>query len=91
MYLLNKRRFPLQLAMLWSFMVSPLVHDYDLIQLIPLLKGRSIRLAALLAAIPAWYVLIARYQDDAAWLVFALIAPLLAVGWFLASPRDRAA
>ncbi len=34
---LNKRIFGLDLAVLWGFIVSPLVHDYDLIQLIPLL------------------------------------------------------
>lgn len=80
---LNRGRFPLELAVLWNFVVSPLVHDYDLIQLIPLLRRPKIRRAALLVSIPCWYVLIAKYQHDEAWLVFAFIAPVLILAWFL--------
>lgn len=37
---LMRRRLTFDRFLLWSFIVSPLGHDYDLIQLIPLLGGR---------------------------------------------------
>lgn len=90
LFVLNKKCFSLELVMLWNFIVSPLVHDYDLIQLVPLLKNRFVRRAALLASAPAWYVLIAKYQDDRAWFAFALIGPALAAGWLLADGDPQA-
>ncbi|MCW5874275.1 MAG: hypothetical protein KIS88_06475 [Anaerolineales bacterium] len=89
LYLLNKKRMPLELAVLWSFIASPLVHDYDLIQLVPLLRHKIVRTAAPLISIPGWYVLVARYADDRAWFVFALIAPVMAAAWLFASRGDR--
>lgn len=88
LYFLNKRQMPLELAVLWSFIASPLVHDYDLIQLVPLLRHKVVRTAALLVSVPGWYVLTARYADDRAWVVFALIAPAMTVAWLFASRRD---
>lgn len=88
LYLLDKKQMPLPLAVLWSFIASPLVHDYDLIQLVPLLHRRIVRVAALLVSIPGWYVLAVRYADDRAWLVFALIAPAMAAAWLFADRQE---
>lgn len=88
LYLLNKKQMPLPLVVLWSFIASPLVHDYDLIQLVPLLHHRIMRAAALLVSIPGWYVLAVRYADDRAWLVFALIAPAMAAAWLFADRQE---
>lgn len=61
--------------MLWSFMVNPLLHDYDLVQLIPLLDGRRERLLAALVSAPGWLVIFTQYDNDAAWLAFTFIVP----------------
>jgi hypothetical protein len=74
---------PLELALVWSFIVSPLVHDYDLVQLVPLLDSPRLRGAALLSSVPGWFVILFSYGDDRAWFVYALIAPsiLAAMLW----------
>lgn len=75
-YLWN-RQVALDLLMVWSFVVSPLVHDYDLIQLIPVLEKRKLQMAAVLSSIPGWLTILLAYQDDKAWITFTLIAPIL--------------
>lgn len=75
-YLWN-RQVSLDLLMVWSFVVSPLVHDYDLIQLIPVLEKRKLHMAAILSSIPGWLTILLAYQDDKAWITFTLIAPIL--------------
>lgn len=75
-YLWN-RQVSLDLLMVWSFVVSPLVHDYDLIQLIPVLEKRKLQMAAVLSSIPGWLTILLAYQDDRAWITFTLIAPIL--------------
>lgn len=72
---------PFDLALLWYFTVSPLVHDYDLIQLIPALESRASRLAAVLLSLPGWLVILFAYGNDSAWFAFTLIAPGLLVYW----------
>jgi hypothetical protein len=57
--------------------ISPLVHDYDLIQLIPLLDTRLKQWAAVLAGIPTLIVMAIAYRVDAAWFACTLIAPTL--------------
>jgi hypothetical protein len=82
---LNHRRMTLDLLVLWGFVASPLVHDYDLIQLVPLLETRRMRWGAVLLSIPGWLVILTAYSNDAAWYVFTLIAPgLLALSLFRA-------
>lgn len=75
-YLWN-RQVSLDLLMVWSFVVSPLVHDYDLIQLIPVIEKRRLQMAAALGSIPGWLTILFAYQDDKAWITFTLIAPIL--------------
>lgn len=82
----KKRAWNLDHFLLWGFLVHPLVHDYDLIQLIPLLTTRKRWLVALIASIPGWYVVLFKYTQDAFWMVFAWIAPALLV----AALRERA-
>jgi hypothetical protein len=79
----NKKAITLDLAVLWGFMVNPFVHDYDLIQLIPLLEDRSFRLAAMVSSIPGWLVMLFSYQTDSAWAVFAFIAPSLLAAFLI--------
>jgi hypothetical protein len=63
------------LAVLWSFVVSPLVHDYDLIQLLPLLETPVLQWVAVLLSIPGLVVILTAYGNDAAWYAFTVIAP----------------
>ena len=70
-------QLPLDAFVLWSFVASPLVHDYDLLQLVPLLDTPPLQRAALWVSIPGWLVIIFAYQNDAAWFAYTLFAPLL--------------
>jgi hypothetical protein len=72
---LNHRRLTLDLLVLWGFIASPLVHDYDLLQIVPMLETRWLRWGAVLLSIPGWLVILTAYSNDAAWYVFTLIAP----------------
>ncbi|MDH5505724.1 MAG: hypothetical protein OEZ02_00705 [Anaerolineae bacterium] len=72
---LNDRRLPFDQAVLWSFIASPLYHDYDLVQVIALLDTPRLRKAAALLSIPGWLVILTAYNNDARWIVFTLIAP----------------
>ena len=87
-WLWNRRRMPFDLWLLLSATLNPLMHDYDLIQLIPLINTPLRRKAALLASIPLWLVILFAYQNDAAWYVVTLIPPVLAA---VALKEDRAA
>lgn len=69
------RRFSLDLWVLASFAVSPLVHDYDLLQLTALLDTPQQRRLAALLSLPGWIVILFFYQTDAAWMAFTIIAP----------------
>jgi hypothetical protein len=73
--------------LLWSFLVHPLVHDYDLIQMIPSLNTSSLQLAAVLASAQTWIVMAAAYGDDQAW--FAVTTIPLAV-WVAEMAGERA-
>ena len=78
-YYLGRRCLSLDLSIAWGFVVSPLVHDYDLVQLIPLLDTGHLRLAAILSSLPGWLVIIFMYGNDKAWYVYSLIAPVILV------------
>jgi hypothetical protein len=58
---------------LWSTVISPLVHDYDVIQLIPLLDTPRKQLIAAVLSIPLWFVILLAYGNDQAWYVVTLI------------------
>lgn len=74
-WLMVRRKLTLDLVMLWGFVVSPLVHDYDLIQLTPTLDTTGLRWLAVLLSLPGWAVILLAYNNDAAWYWFTLIAP----------------
>ena len=80
---LSRKQVTLDLAVLWGFVVNPLVHDYDLIQLVPLLDPPRRMLSAVLLSLPGWLVILLAYTNDTAWVVFTIIAPgvLGAVLW----------
>lgn len=74
------RKISFDIGLLWYFLVSPLVHDYDLIQLIPIVdKQRSRQTVAILASLPGWLTILFAYQNDSAWLTFSLYCPGFAV------------
>lgn len=77
-YVLRRQR-PLNLdtLMLWGFAVSPILHNYDLIQLLPLLENKTLRAAALILSIPAWVLMFVAYTNKEAWAYFTLFAPVL--------------
>ena len=74
----NNFQMNFDLFLATSFVINPLVHDYDLIQLIPILCSKRLRNAMLLISIPGWLVILFAYDWDPAWFVFTLI-PLVAV------------
>ena len=84
---LNQGRISFDLLILWGFIVNPLVHDYDLIQLIPLIQKKRTMILACLLSIPGWLVILFFYQVDHAWYVFTLIAPGLML-WYLLRKRS---
>ncbi len=69
------RRLSLDHYLLTSFIINPFVHDYDLIQLIPLLHQPSLQRTAIVASIPTWLVIALAYGVDSAWFVVTLIVP----------------
>lgn len=72
---LHRKTLTLDLAVVWGFVVSPLVHDYDLIQLIPLLDRPPLMKTAVLLSIPGWMVILFAYTNNTAWYAFTIIAP----------------
>lgn len=67
-----RKQVDLDMLVLWGFVVSPLVHDYDVIQLIPLMESRLMHVAVVLS-LPLWVVILGAYNVDAAWGVVSLI------------------
>lgn len=66
---------PLDMLLLWSFLANPLVHDYDLIQVIPTIEGVAMQVLSILFSIPGWWTILTNYSNDAAWITFTIIAP----------------
>jgi hypothetical protein len=75
LWLISRRKLSLDMLVVWGFVVSPLVHDYDLIQLVPLLETSAFKRLAVLLSIPGWAVILLAYGNDSAWYWFTLIAP----------------
>lgn len=69
------RQIDFDTTLLWGYIVSPLVHDYDLIRLVPCLHDSRQRSTAALLSIPGWLVIFFAYANDTAWYVFTIIAP----------------
>jgi hypothetical protein len=74
-WLYCRKKITLDIFVMLSFVVSPFVHDYDLIQLIPMLETTKLRMISILLSIPGWVVLFTQYSNDSAWIVFTIIAP----------------
>ncbi len=74
--------------MLWSFVVHPMMHDYDLIQMIPLLQTARLRRAAVIASLPTWMVIFLAYSSNSAWYVVVLIplAAFITIMWPHSAP-----
>lgn len=88
-FLFFQKKMTLDLVVLWGFIASPLVHDYDLIQLIPLLDKPLLHRASLLVSIPGWFVILFAYTDNAAWYVFTLIAPGILIALMIEEYRRK--
>lgn len=65
----------LDVLLLISFIISPLVHDYDLIQVLPTIWGPFMPIASSVLSIPGWWTITTKYANDAAWVTFTIIAP----------------
>lgn len=88
---INHMKVTLDLAMLWGFIVSPLIHDYDLIQLVPLLVKSRLLKVAILLSIPGWMVMVFAYSNDSAWFAFTIIAPGLLTAYLLEEHKQNLA
>ena len=77
-WLWNHRRMPFDLWIFLGATFNLLMHDYDLIQLIPLINTPLLRKTAVLASIPLWLVILFAYQNDVAWYSVTFIPPALA-------------
>ena len=80
-WVIRKKKMDLDIAVLLSFILLPIVHDYDLIQIIPLLNNSKRRIVAFFCSIPLWLTILFAYSNDHAWMSAAVIAPVLF--WFI--------
>jgi hypothetical protein len=78
----QKDEMNLDVLMLWGAIVNPLIHDYDLVQLVPIIHSRQLWRFALLASTPGWLVILFAYDQDPAWFAFTLIAPTILWAYF---------
>jgi hypothetical protein len=76
---ISRSQISLDVFVLFSFLINPLVHDYDLIQIIPMIESSREKFAAVLLSLPGWVVILTQYTNDAAWVVFTIIAPGLLI------------
>ncbi|MCC6894050.1 MAG: hypothetical protein IT321_14600 [Anaerolineae bacterium] len=72
-----RRKLPFDVFMMCSYVINPLVHDYDLIQMIAVLERPAYWWAAVLGSIPTWLVIFFAYGNDSAWYAVTLIAPVV--------------
>ncbi len=79
-----RKRLTFQSSLYLFFLVCPFVHDYDLIQLLPVIHTRKMKLSAVLLSIPTWIVICYFYNIDAAWFVVTLLPLGLLILSFLA-------
>jgi hypothetical protein len=92
---LIRRHWSFETSLIWYFIVSPLVHDYDLISLLPILKTHRQRTIAVLLSIPTWLVILFAYSNDFAWFAVTLIPAGLYIlalksGWVTPQPEPIA-
>lgn len=79
-YILKRRNaINLDSAVLLSFIILPVVHDYDLIQIIPILDDGKKQIVAFLSSIPLWLTIFFAYRNDHAWITASIIAPILMI------------
>lgn len=78
----------LDILLLASFIVNPLVHDYDLIQILPTIWGPIMPLASVALSLPGWWTITTNYGTDAAWVTFIIIAPGLLITYILQCRRN---
>jgi hypothetical protein len=76
-YIMNKRQINFDKIILLSFVIFPLLNDYDMIQLIPLLDNHKRRIWAVISSIPLWFTIFLAYNNDHTWFTASLIAPTL--------------
>jgi len=89
---LKGRSHKLDILILLSFIISPLVHDYDLIQVLPTIWGPVMPIASSLLSVPGWWTITTQYANDAAWITFTIIAPgLLACKIYQANSKNETA
>jgi len=78
---------PLDILILVNFTVNPLVHDYDLIQVLPTIWGPFMPLASVALSLPGWWTMVTNYGTDAAWVTFIVIAPGLLITYIIQCRR----
>lgn len=78
-WLVSRRRLNFDTFMLFNFIANPYVHDYDLLQMLPLLDTDWKRKLAIVAALPTWLVIFFAYDTDWAWIGVTLTAPVLLI------------
>ena len=77
LWLIKIRKLNFDNLILLSFITLPFLHDYDLIQLIPLLESNQKKVWAVISSIPLWFTIFLAYNNDQAWFTATLIAPIL--------------
>lgn len=76
---LNNNRMPLDVFFLYTLLVNPFIHDYDLILLLPVAASGLLLNVAVMASIPTWLVIFFAYEVDAAWGVVTIIPVLVLI------------
>jgi hypothetical protein len=79
LYSLTDKNLTLDVLLIASFIVSPLVHDYDLVELVPMLGTPFLQWGAVLLSVPGWFVILFAYLPDWPWVIFTIIAPGLLI------------
>lgn len=78
--LLRKQLLSLDRWVLLGFIFSPFTHDYDLVQLIPMMEDRRLARISILASLPGWITLLFFYDNDHAWATMTAIPIILLSG-----------
>jgi hypothetical protein len=81
----GRMKLTLDSFMLFSFVTNPFIHEYDLIQILPILNSTRQRILATLLSVPGWVVILTQYSSDTAWIVFILIVPGLLLDYLIQS------
>ncbi len=73
----NHRKLSFDVFMLFSFIVNPYLHDYDLLQILPFLDTSWKRKMAIITGIPTWLVIFFAYDNAFAWIAVTITVPIL--------------